>query len=179
MQIGQSRKGFREKIYTCHKGNSEASIPKIFTEEVKQMIRHTGRGAGVVAMGSCETCSGREREQMNTNNNECLGLESFFSAAPCQLFFLDYLMEFSHKSFRVDFIPILIKRKLRQTKVILLPHRYMLVSGRAGSWTPEPWLLLSSESCCSLGNIEWLDGVKGPVCFLKVWWEMISLLSGE
>ena len=118
------------------------------------MTRHTGSVEGVVAMGSCETSSGKGKEQVNTNNNECLVLESLFCAAPCQLFFLDYLFEFSHISFRVDFIPVLIKRKLRQTKVMLLPHRYMLVSGRVGSLTPEPSLLSSSESCCCLGNIE-------------------------
>lgn len=50
------------------------------------MIRHTGRGEGVVAMGSCETSSGRGREQMNTNNNECLVLESLFCAAPANYF---------------------------------------------------------------------------------------------
>lgn len=97
------------------------------------MTRHTGSGEGVVAMGSCGTSSGKGKEQMNTNDNECLVLESLSCADPCQLSFLDYLIEFSHIRFRVDFSPVLIKRKLRQTKVMLLPHRYMLVSGRVGS----------------------------------------------
>lgn len=86
-----------------------------------------------MAARSCGTSSGKGKEQMNTNDNECSVLESLSCADPCQLSFLII----SLNSHILLIFPVLTGQALRQTKVMLLPHRYMLVSGRVSELNPS------------------------------------------
>ena len=68
---------------------------------------------------------------------------------------MDYRIEFSHASLGADFIPILSKRKLRQSKVMLLVYRCPATEQKSGD--PNPRLSTSAEGVCCLGTVEQLD----------------------